>query len=164
MISRNLFGLLLLCGALVSFTACSVSTSTTLSTSSNTNTTTQVATPTAPSDGVLSGLVSTTMSTFADAVSSKDFTAFHGTLADLWKAQITPEVLKSTFNEFMEKNIDLTFVKTAEPLMTGAPTFDENQIMKVEGTYEGTPTILFSLKYFMEGTAWKLVGIDVKAR
>ena len=44
---------------------------------------------------------------FNQAVRTKDFTAFYGQLSDVWKKETTPERLRTTFQEFLDKDIDI---------------------------------------------------------
>ena len=117
-----------------------------------------------PTDEENLGLVHNTIVDFVKAVGARDFNQFYGNISELWKAQTTPEDLKKLFTEFIDKNIDLTFVGMTKPVLNKKPVLDENGILILEGSYPAKEHMLnFKLKYIYEHPAWKLMGIEVNA-
>lgn len=152
-------------GAWKVFSITPASTGKTTTSNSNAAAAAAVSTSTAlPSEAEITTLTIKSMSDFADAIATEDFSALYGTVANVWKAQMTVSEFQETFKQFMVQKVDLSFVKTTAPVIAGAPTLDENKILKVEGTFTGTLTATYILKYYLEDGVWKLVGIDVKAK
>lgn len=129
-------------------------------TSTGTTTTTTKA-PALPTDAEMSALVTKSMSEFSDAVAAEDFTNLYTNIATVWKSQINADGFKDIFKDFIAQKMDLSFAKTATPTLIGKPALDENNILKIDGSYD---TATFSFKYYNENGSWKLVGINVKAK
>lgn len=126
--------------------------------------TTSTSTPVLPSETEIVALTNKSMADFADAVTANDFTTMYANLANLWKSQMPLETLQTTFKEFVEKQTDLSFVKTTAPTFSSTPAIDENKVLKINGSYTGNATAIFTLQYFNENSEWKLVGINVNMK
>lgn len=65
----------------------------------------------------------------------------------------------------MDKNIDLTGVRALKPVFEKPPYLDSNGLLRIKGFYATEPSkTAFTLKYFSEKAAWKLVGINIKMK
>jgi hypothetical protein len=99
---------------------------------------------------------------FNRAVRAGDFTAFHGTLADVWKRETTPQRLQQTFQEFIDKNIDIGPIKDVKPRVAPPPAVNDKGVLVVAGHYPTRPSrVRFELEYARERGVWKLTGISV---
>jgi hypothetical protein len=118
-----------------------------------------------PSDPELRALLLDSLLSFNQAVQAKRFDQFHQQLSVAWQEQITSEKLASVFQEFTDKQIDISGVKNLEPIFDKPPAIDSNGLLIVSGYYATTPTrVHFTLKYIYEHPAWKLFGIKVDVR
>ncbi len=119
----------------------------------------------APAEEDLKRLVRTTLLDFNDAVKAKSFAKFHTGLAKPFREQFTPEKLQETFQQFIDKELDIAAIATLEPTFAAAPTVDESEVMAVSGSYPTTPVkVHFALKYHFEGGQWKVLGINVELK
>jgi hypothetical protein len=99
---------------------------------------------------------------FNKAVQQKSFAGFHQQISKKWQEQITPDQLKDVFNQFIEKQIDISPIKQAEPILSAAPQINPDGLLVLEGYYPTHPNkVYFRLKYIYEHPAWKLFGIQV---
>jgi hypothetical protein len=115
-----------------------------------------------PSDEKSKALALDSLLAFNKAVQDKSFVGFHQQISRRWQEQITPDKLKEVFNQFIEKQIDISRIKEVEPILNAAPQINSDGLLVLEGYY---PThsnkIYFRLKYTYEHPAWKLFGIQV---
>jgi hypothetical protein len=115
-----------------------------------------------PAKEELDRLVLETLLGFNQAVRNKDFTAFHEKLSAGLKKGVTPEKLLASFHDFVDKKIDISPIKTAEPQFAPPPSVNENGVLIVNGHYPTQPTrVRFRLNYVKEGAMWKLSFISV---
>ena len=99
---------------------------------------------------------------FISALQQEDFTVFYNDLAELWKVETNPLELKKTFQNFMEKNIDLSFVVNATPVISEQPVIDENGFVTVKGYYpSANQNLLFQLTLCYQHPDWKLLSIKI---
>ncbi|HEY1375771.1 MAG TPA: hypothetical protein VGF55_03220 [Gemmataceae bacterium] len=99
---------------------------------------------------------------FNGAVRAKDFTAFYGTLADVWKKQTAPQQLQATFREFIDKDIDIGAIKGTKPRLAPPPAVNDKGVLVVAGEYPTRPApVRFELEYVPERGGWKLMGISL---
>lgn len=118
--------------------------------------------PPVPLSAELEQMVATTLLGFNQAVGAKDFTAFYGTLADVWKKETTPLRLRQIFQEFIDKNIDIAFIKDVKPSVAPPATVNDRGVLVIAGHFATQPSqVRFELEYAREGDAWKLSSIAV---
>ncbi len=133
-----------------------------------------------PSQEEVARLVQDTMILFADAVKNgqesyaannwleheqTDFAAFYNAVAEVWKTQTGSGELRTTFSDFITKNIDIGWIKAIPPALTAVPALNQDNVLVVKGEYNSEAmSIPFELGYYFETPAWKLVQIEVKAR
>ena len=118
-----------------------------------------------PSDAELKKLTDNTLLSFNSAVQSKDFDEFYKSTSKLWQEQTTADKLLTIFKSFIDKKFDIaSVVKTVKPTFEPAPEINSDGVLVVQGSYPIKPDKLeFVLKYINEESAWKLIGINVKA-
>lgn len=121
-----------------------------------------------PEDDELQEMTQKTLVEFNDGVLADDFTDFFQTISKLWQRQSSPAKLKNTFQDFIDKKIDIGAVRTMEANFTSKPRVDDSKGFKeliLEGKYSTSPLpTYFELKYTPEGKSWKLTGISVERR
>lgn len=118
-----------------------------------------------PPDTELQPLVTDSLVQFNRAVQSKDFSSLYNSLSRVWQEQTTPEKLKKSFQEFIDKQVNISGVADAAPKLTPRPTIDNRGVLIVAGEYPTKPsTVNFRLEYLKEADQWKLVGINVTVR
>lgn len=116
--------------------------------------------PSVPAEAELERMVARALLDFNQSVMARDFTAFYGTLADVWKRQTTPKGLQTAFQEFIDKQIDIGPIKDLKPRLAAAPSVNEGGILMVAGHYPTRPSqVRFRLQYARERGAWRLIGI-----
>jgi hypothetical protein len=119
-----------------------------------------------PAEGELKKLTATAMLAFSDGVRAKDFVAFHAAASTPFREQVSAERMREAFNEFIEKGVDLSRVKGAEPIFDRRPALvQDGKVLELVGHYETPPVNPhFSLKFYHEDGQWKLLGINVDLR
>jgi hypothetical protein len=117
-----------------------------------------------PDPSVLSGLIHHSMTLFILALQHKDFSDFYQNIAALWKVETDPEKLQAVFADFMEKNLDLSFVSTTNPVLSAKPVINDQGFLEVKGYYPSAERHLtFELMYTYEHPEWKLLSIQVSS-
>lgn len=115
-----------------------------------------------PAEPELERLVAESLLGFNQAVRRRDFTAFHGTLADELKHEVTPRRLQEVFQEFIDKDIDIGAIRDLKPRVAAGTGVKDRGILLVAGRYPTSPAeVRFELKYIQQQGAWKLIGIKV---
>lgn len=108
-------------------------------------------------------LISTTMSGFVDAINKKDFQEFYLNSAELFKGQTDAKAIQSGFQKFIDQNIDLNYIKSLQPQLSGNIIKDNYWFLILNWKYSTAEKqdINFILKYNKENSLWKLVSITV---
>lgn len=118
----------------------------------------------APTPALAKQMVNTTMTRFKDAVNSGSFAAFYRTeLSNVWKSQTTADQLRTSFESFIDRKIDLTPIFTVQPVLDEPPYVDGNGLLTLVGHYpveSEDVKVTFDLSYSNE-TKWMLSGIKV---
>ncbi len=122
-----------------------------------------------PSNEKLQALVKSTFMDFSSAVQSEDFTEFHKKTATVWRDSSSPDELSEAFQSFTENKADYDFknaVGQLDATFSPAPALQKVSgidALVLKGYYPTKPQRTdFELKYAMEDTAWKLIGINIK--
>jgi hypothetical protein len=123
------------------------------------------ATPKVPPDKELKAQVFDSLFAFNQAVLKKDFSKFHQErLAAEFRKQFPLEKFSAAFQVFIDKGYDISNIAKSEPVFDGAPAIDSDGLLVVKGHYPTRPNkVTFKLTYLQEGSAWKLMGINVQA-
>jgi hypothetical protein len=118
-----------------------------------------------PSDDELQDIVKKTLLDFNDALQKEDFTDFHSTISKVWQKQTTPEKMKSSFQNFIDGDADLSSIRTMSAKFTSPAEITRStgvKTLETKGEYPTTPNAsTFSLKYIAQGKEWKLIGLEV---
>ena len=115
-----------------------------------------------PSEAELRDMATETLLDFDEALKAKDFTAFHGKISALWQKQATPVQLKATFQEAIDKGMNLAAIKNVAPQFDAPAAINADGILEVAGHYPTKPVpVKFTLKYLHEAAGWKLFGLHV---
>jgi hypothetical protein len=117
---------------------------------------------TLPSKAEVERMVTESLLGFNEAVRSKNFVPFYGKLSELWKKDTTPQRLQKSFQEFVDKDIDIGSIKNLTPHVSPSPALNDKGFLQVAGRYPTQPAqVRFELKYAQERGHWKLSGISV---
>jgi len=118
-----------------------------------------------PSADQAVALTNRSMMLLAQAVSRDDFTDFYGSIASLWKQQITKDKLREHVADFINKKISLTLIEGVTPIFSEKPYFDKDGLLVLKGRYPTQPYwVEFELDFFNEESQWKLFGFNVVTR
>ena len=116
-----------------------------------------------PRGGEVDRLISQTLLDFNQAIKSKNFTAFHDSLSEAWKNQSTPSSLLKSFEEFIDKSIDIASIRDHKPQVVPPQQLTSNNTLQLKGRYQDTPSpIGFELEYANEKGDWKLLSISIR--
>ena len=110
-----------------------------------------------------------TVSVFVHSIAQNDFNLFYRAIAELWRKQTTPDMLKKNFTQVLNTPIPW------ETLASMSPQFERKSYIDNRGelwiyplyriTVQGVPVkVLFTLGYGPESGTWKLMNIGVKAK
>ncbi len=109
-------------------------------------------------------LVNRTMILLARSIKNEDFTQMYRSIASMWQKQTSEEELAGGFSAFVEKKIDLTEIQGKVPVFEDAPVIEQGTL-HVRGHYDlSKMKLTFDLKYWMEGSQWRLIGINVSTK
>lgn len=118
--------------------------------------------PPVPTGADLERMVAEALLGFNQAVRARDFTAFHDTLEDGWKKEITPQQLRQAFQVFIDNDVDIGPIKDVKPQLSPPAAVNDKGVLAVAGHYPTQPSqVWFKLKYGHGGGGWKLKGIAV---
>jgi len=118
-----------------------------------------------PAEDELVALTNRSMMLLAQAVNGDDFSDFYGSIATLWKQQITKEKLREQMAVFIDKKISLTIIEGVSPVFSEKPYFDKDGLLVLKGRYPTQPYwVEFELDFFNEESQWKLFGFNVVTR
>jgi hypothetical protein len=121
-----------------------------------------------PSDEELQDIVKTTLMDFAEAVKDEDFSDFYDNISKPWKKETSAEALKTTFQGFIDRKIDISDIDPLEATFSTDPVIEKDlgyKTLKLDGKYPTTPnSTKFNLHYIPEGKVWKLSSIRVNTK
>lgn len=115
-----------------------------------------------PDQSTLLSVIHKYLTLFVSCIQQEEFTPFYTELAELWKVETNPVQIKEIFRNFIEKNVDLSFVLNTSPVISEQPLLDEKGLITVKGYYpSATQTLLFELILTYQHPEWKLVSIKI---
>ena len=115
-----------------------------------------------PTDEKSKALVLESLLDFNKAIQDKSFDEFHSKISRAWQEQITGDKLKEIFQQFIDKKMNISGIKTVDPILSEPPQFNSDGLLVLKGYYPTHPLkVNFQLKYVYEHPAWKLFGINV---
>ncbi|CAN5628029.1 hypothetical protein BH10ACI3_BH10ACI3_12380 [soil metagenome] len=124
---------------------------------------------TAPSEAVVEGLVKDTMSQFADAVSSGDFSDLHSNASEDFQSTYTVSEMKTAFKAYLDKkSVVLPILKkidSTDTIFTSDPSIRKEKglnILMATGKFPTKPfNVRFDFEYVMRGGEWKLLKLII---
>jgi hypothetical protein len=121
-----------------------------------------------PSDAEIQDMVKTTLLDFNKAVQAADFTDFHANIANEWRKEITAEEMKTSFQGFIDKGVDIEDISPLDATISPDPVIEKEigyQTLKIRGRYATSPTpTKFFVHYIANGKEWKLSRIEVSTK
>ncbi len=126
-----------------------------------------------PPEAELRQLVRGTLLSFNEAITTNSFDAFYDSVSVAWQTgkftqgqgQLTKGQLQREFQPFVEKKVDISSIKSVEPVWTAPVAVGTDGLLVLAGYFPTEPyRVHFSLKYIYELPSWKLFGIDVNLR
>ncbi|MEZ5425497.1 MAG: hypothetical protein R2747_04465 [Pyrinomonadaceae bacterium] len=118
-----------------------------------------------PGEEKLQELVKGTLLEFNNALEQEDFTDFHQTISQAWQKEITPEELNEAFSELIDKQVNISAIRSLEAKFSEKPkitNINNFQVLSVDGNYPTEPLKTnFKLEYVLEEGSWKLSRIEV---
>lgn len=117
-----------------------------------------------PPDDQLQYLARETMLDFNDAIAKADFTDFYSNISKEWKKQITPDVMKQSFQGFIDGKASFGEISDMDATLSTRKITKQGQyrILAIDGEYPTSPrATTFELSYLAEGSEWKLFKIKV---
>jgi hypothetical protein len=107
-------------------------------------------------------LVRTTLLTFNDANLTSNYTVLHAKMSKPFRDQFPPDKLKSAFNDFSEKHIDIAYVAAMAPIPDKPASINDDGVLTLEGHFETTPKKLkYNLGFIMSDGLWKPIRLNV---
>ena len=117
---------------------------------------------TIPPQNELVALVRDTLLQFNDGVRKKSLVDFYNSLANTWRQRLSEQRLERHFQDFIDKQIDISVIENAQPVFDPPPQIDPDGQLLVRGYFPTQPyRVTFSLTYIYELPKWKLYGIDL---
>ena len=118
-----------------------------------------------PKDKELKTLVFDSLSAFDKAVQAKNFAQFHQEqLSPEFQKQVPLDKFTAAFQVFIDKGYDISNIAKSEPVFDVPPAIDSDGLLVLKGHYPTQPNkVTFDLTYIYESSAWRLLGLNVKA-
>ncbi|MCP4659106.1 MAG: hypothetical protein GY856_27165 [bacterium] len=118
--------------------------------------------PQVPAEAELKALALRSMLDLNQAIQLREFTTFYGHVSYLWQQQTTPDDLRGTFQAFIDREIDFAVIQEVGAVFDQAPALAPDGVLTLAGHYPTHPArVLFELRYVLEGTDWRLLGVSV---
>jgi hypothetical protein len=118
-----------------------------------------------PKDKELKTLVFDSLFAFNKAVQAKNFAQFHQEqLSPEFQKQVPLDKFTAAFQVFIDKGYDISNIAKSEPVFDVPPAIDSDGLLVLKGHYPTQPNkVTFDLTYIYESSAWRLLGLNVKA-
>jgi hypothetical protein len=115
-----------------------------------------------PSERVLEALVKSSLLSLNDANVTGDYSVLHAKLSKPFREQFTPDRLKETFREFVDKHVDYEVIAADKPVYTKPPVVNGEGQLVVEGYFPTEPKrVKFKLEFIPSDGEWKLIHLKV---
>jgi hypothetical protein len=118
-----------------------------------------------PPEKELKALALHSLLAFNNAVQGKSFAAFYQEqTVPTFRKQFSFEKFSAAFQIFIDKGYDISSIAKSEPVFDAPPAIDSDGVLVLNGHYPTQPhKVTFKLSYLREGSAWKLLGINVRS-
>jgi hypothetical protein len=116
-----------------------------------------------PPEQELKALALHSLLAFNNAVQEKSFAAFYQEqTVPTFRKQFPLEKFSAAFQTFIDKGYDISNIAKSDPVFDVPPAIDSDGVLVLKGQYPTRPNkVTFKLTYLREGSAWKLLGINV---
>ena len=98
---------------------------------------------------------------FCQSVSNKDFSEFHAATAPEFQEEFTLARFTETFQEFIDREIDLRWVKDVTPVFDRSPMMDAEGSISLEGVFPANPPVEFEYLFVMRSNQWKPLAVSL---
>lgn len=117
-----------------------------------------------PEADVLEVMIKENLITFNDANLTGIYDVLQKKTATPFQEQFTPVDLAGLFKGFVEQEIDIAPIVAMDPIDNVPPSIEDG-ILVLDGHFATSPLrVSYVLKFLVEDSDWRLVGIDVNAR
>jgi hypothetical protein len=115
-----------------------------------------------PSEARQETIIKSSLLTFNDANLSGDYTVMNALGSKPFRETVSPQQLKEAFKVFSEKQLDISAVVSAKPVVTRPTVVNSDGVMITEGYFD-TPNmrVSYTLKHLLSDGKWKLLGVNV---
>lgn len=121
-----------------------------------------------PSDAEIQEMAKKTLLDFNESVQDADFTDFHSNIAKEWKKEVSADEMKTTFQGFIDKKINIEDISPLDADISPSPSIEKEigyKTLKIKGRYSTRPnSTKFLLHYIPNGKDWKLSRIEVSTK
>lgn len=108
-------------------------------------------------------LVKTNLLSFNDAVTSDNFTVFQTRLSKPFRDQFSPDRLRQTFKEFVDKHASFDVIAAKPVIPVGEAKIDNEGVLRLVGYFDTTPKqVKYQLGFIRSEGDWKLSSINVQ--
>lgn len=123
-----------------------------------------------PDDALLKALVKSTTASFANAISTEDFSTLYNDASEDFKKTYTQDQMKDVFKEFIQKKKQVLPILaksiSLEPEFTTKPyirTESGYSILVANGKYATKPVPMqFEYEYVKRGGTWKMLKLIIR--
>lgn len=109
-------------------------------------------------------LIRTSLLTFNDANLTGNYTVLQERSSKPFRDQLSADALKSSFKEFVDKQIDITDIAIKPVKPSQESKIDDDGILLLAGTIamNASNTVTYTLKFVQSEGRWKIIGLNVK--
>jgi len=118
-----------------------------------------------PYTAQLNDMACRTLTSLGQAITTRDFTSFHGECAKWFRDRHTPEQMQAAFRKFSEESVNpatkIAGLRPDFPVRATIEPMPQGKLLGFTACYNCTPSISAELKYLEENGHWKLASIKV---
>ena len=115
-----------------------------------------------PSEDVAESMAKLWTTEFCKGVGSKDFTEFHGQLSPELQEKFPLEEFTKVFQEFIDRQIDLSWVSSVEAVFDRRPSLDSEGVLSLVGHFPADPRVNFQFAFARIEEEWKPVRVNLE--
>ena len=110
---------------------------------------------------LLVSLVRNTFVTLNDANLTNNYAVFHQLSSNEAQQHTSVDALSKSFEAIRKQGTDLSLLTIASPKFSQLPTITPKGLLRLQGSFETSPTINFDLFFQKEAKQWKIYAIGV---
>ncbi|WP_426437909.1 hypothetical protein [Bradyrhizobium genosp. P] len=115
-----------------------------------------------PSPFVQEVLIKSILVSLNDAVAADNFTVFHTKISKPFRDQFSPDKLKTTFKDLVDKHAVFDAVVAKPIVLDEDAKIDEKGVLQLKGHFDTTPKqVKYQLGFIPSDGAWKLSGVSI---